>query len=121
MKLIQAVVRPEKVEAVIDKLTDAGFPAYTKIDVTGRGDQEGVTVGEAHYKELTKKMLFIVVKEENKDQVIDIIMEEARTKSEGKLQSSLTVKMGEGNPGDGKIFVSDINEVYTISRKKQDY
>ena len=38
---VQAIVRPEKVHAVMKALLDGGFPAVTKIDVFGRGKQRG--------------------------------------------------------------------------------
>ena len=37
MKMIRAIVRPEKEESVVKSLETAGFPAITKCDVTGRG------------------------------------------------------------------------------------
>ena len=53
---------------------------------------------------------------ENKDKVIDIIIENARTETDDLKASGLQVNMsGPGRPGDGKIFVSDVNEAYTIS------
>lgn len=41
MKMIRAIVRPEKVEEVVDSLADGGFVALTKLDVFGRGKQKG--------------------------------------------------------------------------------
>jgi len=102
MKMIRAIVRPEKTEEVLNELRDADFPAVTKIDVVGRGKQRGVKVGNIHYDEIPKEMLMIIVDDENKDIVINIIMKNARSGSEGAF-------------GDGKIFVNEVEEVYTIS------
>ncbi|KXS48850.1 P-II family nitrogen regulator [Halanaerobium saccharolyticum] len=102
MKLLQAIIRPEKSSTVLSELKEAGFPAVTKMDVAGRGKQRGVKVGNIHYDELPKELLMMVLEDEDKDDVIKIIMKTVRS---GK----------EGSYGDGKIFVSDVEEAYTIS------
>jgi nitrogen regulatory protein PII 1 len=117
MKLIRAIIRPKKVEAVVERLSAEGFHAYTKVDVSGRGEQKGVKVGETHYDELSKTMILIVVEDKDKTKVVDIIAREAKTKRQGSLDAGeIKFKMGvDGVPGDGKIFVSTIEEDYTIS------
>jgi len=101
MIMIRAIVRPEKVDTILTELFEAGFPAVTKIDVSGRGKQRGVKVGEVCYNELPKELLLIMVEEKDKDFVVGTIIKYAKT--------------GEGTFGDGKIFVSPVDEVYTIS------
>ena len=101
MKMIRAIIRPEKVTEVLNELGEAGFPAVTKIDVVGRGKQRGVKVGNVHYDELPKELLMIVVNDDSVDDVNRIIIKTARTE--------------EGTFGDGKIFVNDVEEAYTIS------
>ncbi|TCT15308.1 nitrogen regulatory protein P-II family [Natranaerovirga pectinivora] len=101
MKMIRAIIRPEKVSQVLQDLAEADFPAVTKIDVFGRGKQRGVKVGNVHYDEIPKELLMMVVRDEDKDDVIQIITKSAKT--------------GDGTFGDGKIFISDVEEVYTIS------
>ncbi len=98
MKMIRAIVRPEKVEEVVDSLEKKGFAALTKMDVFGRGKQKGIQVGLTKYEELPKVMLMIVVEEADVQSVINTIQESART----------------GSFGDGKIFVSEVEEAYTI-------
>jgi nitrogen regulatory protein PII 1 len=100
--MIRAIIRPEKVGVVLSELCDAGFPAVTKMDVMGRGKQRGVKVGEVFYDEIPKEMLMMVVKDEDKDDVIKIIVKNAKTGEKGAF-------------GDGKIFVSPVEEAYTIS------
>ncbi len=100
--LVRSVVRPEKVHAVMGALLDAGFPAVTKIDVFGRGKQRGLKVGDVTYDELPKEMLLTVVPNGDKDIVVDTIMKSARTGDKGAF-------------GDGKIFISSVEEIYTIS------
>jgi nitrogen regulatory protein PII 1 len=102
MIMVRAIIRPERTDDVLAALMDAGFPSVTKMDVYGRGKQRGMKVGEVTYDELPKEMIFTVVKESDKDFVIKIIMQAARTGVKGAY-------------GDGKIFVSPVDEVYTIS------
>ncbi|HBR00975.1 MULTISPECIES: P-II family nitrogen regulator [unclassified Roseofilum] len=99
---IRAIVRPEKATDVMQALLNAGFPAVTKIDVYGRGKQRGLKIGNVHYDELPKELLMFVVPDEDKDTVIRIILDSARTGTEGAY-------------GDGKIFVTPVEEVYTVS------
>lgn len=101
MKMIRAIIRPEKVSEVLDELSDAGYPAVTKIDVVGRGRQRGVKVGNVHYDQIPKEILMIVVEDDAAEEVIRLVMKNART--------------GEGNFGDGKIFVSGVDRAFTIS------
>lgn len=106
MLLIRSIIRPEKVGTVLSELLSAGFPAVTKMDVYGRGKQKGVKVGDVFYDEIPKEMLLMVVNDEDKEDVVKIIMKYART--------------GEnGNFGDGRIFVTKVEEAYTISTKKE--
>ena len=51
MIMIRSVVRPEKVDAVLAALMEAGFPAVTKISVVGRGKQRGIKIGEITYED----------------------------------------------------------------------
>jgi nitrogen regulatory protein PII 1 len=102
MLMIRAILRPEKVGIVLSELSDAGFPAVTKIDVAGRGKQRGVKVGEVYYDELPKEMLMIVVADEDRNDVVKVIMKNAKTGEKGAF-------------GDGKIFITPVEEVYTIS------
>lgn len=106
MLLVRAILRPEKVGTVLSELLSAGYPAVTKMDVYGRGKQKGVKVGEIFYDEIPKEMLLIVVEDADKDDVVKIIMKYARTGESGHF-------------GDGRIFVSPVEEAYTISTKKK--
>jgi len=107
MYLLRAIVRPEKSTIVMKALFEAGFPAVTKLSVFGRGKQRGIKVGNVTYDELPKDLLMIVIPEKDKDFVIETIMESARTGEKGQF-------------GDGKIFVTKVDESYTISSGKQD-
>ena len=101
MIMIRAIIRPEKSDAVLAALLEAGFPAVTKMEVYGRGKQRGMKVGEVTYDELPKEMIFTVVKDADKDFVVNV-------DHEGRADAP------EGAFGDGKIFVSPVDEVYTV-------
>lgn len=104
MKLVIAIVRPERCTDIISKLSEAGYNAYTKWPVLGRGKQKGIQVGDIIYDEMPKNMIFVAADKNEKDEVIDIIIKGAKTGEKG-------------NPGDGKIFVTDLSESYTISEE----
>lgn len=103
MQLIRAIVRPEKSAIVMKALFEAGYVSVTKIPVVGRGKQRGIKVGDITYDELQKDLLMIVVKSDDKEFAINTILEAARTGEKGAY-------------GDGKIFVSPVDEAYTVSR-----
>ena len=98
MKMIRAVIRPEKENDVVTALERSGFSALTKIDVLGRGKQQGIKIGSARYDEISKLMLMLVVEDKDLERAMDMIKISART----------------GNFGDGKMFVTDVERVWTI-------
>ena len=102
LTMIRAIVRPEKADKILAALMDAGFPAVTKYSVAGRGKQRGIKIGDVTYDEIPKVMLMSVIKPADKDFVIETIMDTARSGVKGAF-------------GDGKIFVSEVEESYTIS------
>lgn len=105
MKMIRAIIRPEKTREVLDALEDQGFVSVTEMDVYGRGKQKGITIGSVNYDELPKTMLFMIVEDEDEKKVCTIIMDVART--------------GFGNSGDGRIFVLPVEQTYTISTREE--
>ncbi len=102
MIMIRAIIRPEKVGVVLSELLEAGFPAVTKMDVMGRGRQRGIQFGDVFYDEIPKEMLMMVINDQDKDYVLEIIIKNAKTGEKGAF-------------GDGKIFISPVDEVYTVS------
>ena len=100
--MIRSIVRPEKADSVMESLMEAGFPAVTKINVVGRGKQRGIKIGEIVYDEIPKELLMTVVPDKDKDFIVKTVMKAARSGEKGSF-------------GDGKIFVSPVEEVYTIS------
>lgn len=98
MKMIRAIIRPEREEAVLSRLEAEGLYAVTKMPVLGRGRQRGIQVGPVHYDLLSKMMLLFIVEEKDYIKAIAAIEAGAET----------------GHPGDGRIFVQEVSEVYTI-------
>lgn len=98
MEMVRAIVRPNQADKVACALEEAGFVSMTKINVYGRGKQKGITVGEVKYDELPKTMLMFVVNRRDTQRLIDTIIATA----------------GTGNFGDGKIFITAVDAVYTI-------
>jgi nitrogen regulatory protein P-II 1 len=103
VKKIEAIIRPEKLNEVKSALDDLGFHGMNFIQVTGRGAQRGIVHqgrgGEAVTVDMLPKLkLEVVVSDIAVERVIDAIIQAART----------------GNIGDGKIFVSPIEEAIRV-------
>ncbi|MBN2739146.1 MAG: P-II family nitrogen regulator [Spirochaetales bacterium] len=98
MKMIFAIVRPEKLKDVTTVLDSKGFSSLTEMSVRGRGKQRGIHIGNMIYDKLPKEMVIIVCQNKDYEEIIKIVIETAQT----------------GNIGDGKIFVVDVGEEYTI-------
>jgi len=102
MIMVRAIIRPDKQEEVLYELSSAGFNAATIVDVVGRGKQKGITFDGIIYDEIPKSLLMMVINDDDKDDVLDVILQYAKTGENGAF-------------GDGKIFISPVDEVYTIS------
>ena len=102
MKRIEAIIRPEKVDEVRRALEKVGFPGLNISEVEGHGKQKGVVQqwrGEQYRVELLPKVrLEIVVSDQDVKKILRAISETAKT----------------GGVGDGKIFVSAVDEVLRI-------
>ncbi len=109
MNKIEAIIRPERLNAVKDALADAGLVGINVAQVTGRGTQRGIEVGGPRgvgtyvVDMLPKVKLEMVVHDEYTQKAIDIIIEHART----------------GNIGDGKIFVWPVSNAIRIRTGEQ--
>ena len=102
IKLIVAIIRPEKLGAAKEALTEVGAPSLTVSDVSGRGSQPAKTEtwrGEAYTVDLHQKVkIECAVADVPAADVVDALAEAAHT----------------GEPGDGKIFVQDIEQAVQI-------
>ncbi|WOC39768.1 P-II family nitrogen regulator [Polaribacter sp. HL-MS24] len=101
MKKIEAIIRKSKFRAVKDALHDVGVNFFSYWDVTGIGNEkEGHVYRGVSYStsDIQRRHVSIVVNDDYEQITIKTIIEAA----------------GTGEVGDGKIFVSDINEAYRI-------
>ncbi|MCC7211210.1 MAG: P-II family nitrogen regulator [Candidatus Brocadia sp.] len=102
MKKIVAIVREDRFVMVKDALLDIGYPGMTITEVKGHGHQKGITEqwrGKTYRTELLKKIqLEMVVADRDVDKIVECIIKEAKT----------------GNIGDGKIFISTVENVVRI-------
>ena len=102
MKLIEAIIKPFKLDEVKDALNEIGIEGITVSEVKGFGRQKGHTElyrGAEYVVDFIPKIkLEIIIAAEQVDQVIDTITKVART---GKI-------------GDGKIFVMPVERVIRV-------
>lgn len=102
MKEIVAIIRPDKLENVKKALEDIECHGITVADVKGRGRQLGITESyrgrDYRIDLLSKTRLEIIVKDKDTEKVIDTIVKTAQT----------------GDIGDGKIFISTVEDVVRI-------
>ena len=102
MKLVTAIIKPFKLQEVREALVDAGIKGLTITEVKGYGRQKGHTEmyrgAEYSVDTLPKIKLEILIEDNSLETVIESITKTANT---GKI-------------GDGKIFVTDIEEVVRI-------
>jgi nitrogen regulatory protein P-II 1 len=102
MKKIEAIIKPFKLEDVKEALAEAGITGMTVTDVKGYGRQQGHSElyrgAEYVVDFLAKVKIELAVNEDQVDDVVKLIIESAKT---GKI-------------GDGKIFVSSIEEIIRI-------
>ena len=105
MKMIIAVVKPEKFSEVKSALTDSGIEGMTVTEVKGFGKQGGhkeIFRGTEYKIDLLNKVkIEICVENSEVDNVIDTILNSAKTGKAGEI-------------GDGKIFVIDVERSVTI-------
>jgi len=102
MQKIEAVIQPSKLDAVKDALVEIGVDGMTIFEARGHGRQKGHTEiyrGREYSVDLLPKVkLEVVVRDEMLDKAVQAIIEAART----------------GTIGDGKIFISKIDEAIRI-------
>ena len=111
MKEVMAIIRPKKITKTKEVLDILGFPAMNAARVMGRGKQKAIlneinleiketnlTEAEGSMRYIPKRMLSLVVPDEDVSLVVEIIMKINHT----------------GQIGDGKIFVSPIDEAIRV-------
>jgi nitrogen regulatory protein P-II 2 len=102
VKIVSAIIKPFKLDDVREAMSDIGITGLTVYEVKGFGRQKGHTElyrgAEYVVDYIPKVKIEIAVDDDRVDQVIDAIIESAKT---GKI-------------GDGKIFVTDLENVVRI-------
>ncbi|BCA79446.1 MAG: P-II family nitrogen regulator [Desulfuromonadales bacterium] len=102
MRKVEAIIKPFKLDEVKEALNEIGIQGITVSEVKGFGRQKGHTElyrGAEYVVDFIPKIkMEIIVKDDMVAQVVDVIAEAART----------------GRIGDGKIFVTPVDEVVRI-------
>jgi nitrogen regulatory protein P-II 2 len=107
MKLIVAIIQPDRLNDVLDELEKEQIHLVTVSNVLGRGRQKGISEVYRSHKEagslLKKVRLDIAVTDPYVQRTVDAIVKGAHT----------------GNIGDGKVFVLDLKDCVRISSKEK--
>ncbi|MGZ0016792.1 P-II family nitrogen regulator [Yeosuana sp. AK3] len=101
MKEIKAFIRPNKVNDIVHHLKDAGFENMTISMAKGTGklqDEDAFVSQKFSITDSKVAKIELVVNKNEVDKVVHIISEQGKTL----------------NPGDGIIYVSDVNRVYRV-------
>lgn len=102
MKRIEAIIRSEKLEELREALDAEGSSSMTVTEVKGRGAQKGITlewrVGDYRVEFIPKVKIEMVINDERVNKIIETIQKVCST----------------GKVGDGKIFISPVDEVIRI-------
>ena len=105
MKLIIAIIRPERLEPVQEALSDKEVDLMTVSDVRGCGRQRGLTEvyrgTEVTIRLIPKVKLEIAVNEAFVEATVEAIVHAARTEPSGQI-------------GDGKVFVLPVEDAYRV-------
>ncbi len=103
MNKVEAIIRPERLEAVKDALAQAGFVGLNIVNVTGRGVQKGIVHAgragvEYRVDMLPKSKIELVVRDSDTEKAVSIVVKAAQT----------------GDIGDGKIFIIPVVDAIRV-------
>lgn len=108
MKLVTAFVKPHRVDKIKEGLQEVGVGGLTYTEVHGYGRQKGHTEvyrgAEYEVEFVPKARLDVLCASEVVDQVVDMIVKQART----------------GEVGDGKVFVTQVDRIVRIRTGEED-
>jgi nitrogen regulatory protein P-II 1 len=109
LKKVEALIRPERLEPVMEELRKLGYPGVTITEVKGHGKQKGITHmwrgAEYRVEFLPKLKVEAVVLAEDVGKVVNALVRAART----------------GSIGDGKIFIYDVADAVRIRTGEAGY
>ena len=107
MKKIEAIIRPEKMDAVRKALEASGYPGITITEIEGHGRQKGTIQqwrGDDYKLEFLPKIkVEIVCRDADEEKIVQSVLEAAFT----------------GGVGDGKIFVYDVAKAVRIRTRER--
>jgi len=107
LKKIEAIIREDKVNDVVDALAEIGIVGLNIYEIRGHGRQGGITLlgraGTYQVNMLPKIQVNVVLSEHNLEQAIEAILKAAYT----------------GEPGDGIIFICPIDEVIRVRTRER--
>lgn len=107
LKKVEAIIREDKVNDVIDALKEIGIMGLNTFEVRGHGRQGGIQLvgraGTYQVNMLPKIQVNIVLSERNLEPAVEAILKSAYT----------------GEPGDGLIFVTPVQEVIRIRTRER--
>lgn len=107
MKKIEAMIRPEKLDAVRLALEESGYPGVTISEIHGHGVQRGTFqkwMGDTYKVEFLSKMkVEIICPDKDEKRIVEAVLGAAST----------------GGVGDGKIFIYDVAEAIRIRTKER--
>lgn len=108
MKLVTAIIKPSRLDPVLEALKEAGATGLTVTEVRGFGRQKGKTEvyrgAEYAVKLLPKMKLEVVCPPDRCERIVDAVVEAARS---GKI-------------GDGKVWVADLDTVVRVRTGERD-
>lgn len=108
MKMIKAIIRPERLDFVKKALEEKGIYGMTVMPVEGRGDQKGISLqyrgGAITVDFISKVQVEIVVKDRDADSVVELVMGASKT----------------GRIGDGRIFVLPVERAIRVRTGEED-
>jgi nitrogen regulatory protein P-II 1 len=108
MKMIKAIIRPERLDFVKKALEERGIYGMTIMPVEGRGDQKGISLqyrgGSITVEFISKVQVEIVVKDRDVETVIEAIKNQAKT----------------GKVGDGRIFILPVEKAIRVRTGEED-
>jgi nitrogen regulatory protein P-II 1 len=109
MKMIKAIIRPERLDFVKKALEEKGIYGMTVMQVEGRGDQKGISLqyrgGAITVDFISKVQVEIVVKDRDAGSVVETVMGASKT----------------GRIGDGRIFILPVERAIRVRTGEEDF